>query len=168
MQKRNITYELTRDFLKKYPMTIAWRIWQHSLIIEKFLTEDEEVLYAFAAQENDNPLDLITTCIVALTNKRILIGRKRLLWGYFYHSITPDMFNDVEVHAGLFWGRLNIDTIKEYVVLSNLDLKSLPEVEEKVCTIVMELKKEYVSNAGIGWFLILSSIYEYYFFLSLK
>ena len=149
MQKRNKTYELTREFLRKYPMTIAWRIWQHSLIVEKFLVDDEEVLYAFAAQENDNSFDIITTCVVALTNKRILIGRKRLIWGYFYHSITPDMFNDIQVKTGLVWGKLYIDTIKELVVLSNLDLRCLPEVEEQVSVTIMNLKKEYGLRSGV-------------------
>ena len=137
MRKRNKTYELVREFLRKYP------IWQQSLIIEKFLVDDEEVTYAFTAQENDNPLDIITTCVVALTNKRILIARKRVLWGYFYHSITPDMFNDIEVKMGLIWGKIYIDTIKEKVMLSNLDRNALPEVEEEVSETVMRLKKEY-------------------------
>jgi hypothetical protein len=144
--KRNKTYELVREFVRKYPMTIAWRIWQHSLIVEKFLNDDEEVVYAFAGQENDNYLDIITTCVVALTNQRILIGRKRLLWGYFYHSITPDMFNDMEIKTGILWGKLSIDTIKELVVLSNLDLKSLPELEEAISENVAKLKKEWGSK----------------------
>lgn len=149
MQKQNKTYELVREFLRKYPMTIAWRIWQHSLIVEKFLVDDEEIEYAFVAQENDNPLDIITTCVVAITNKRILIGRKRLLWGYFYHSITPDMFNDIHIRMGLIWGKLQIDTIKEIVYLSNLDRNSLPEIEEHVSEGIMKLKKEYGLRSGI-------------------
>jgi len=124
-------------------MTVAWRVWQHSLIIEKFLDDDEEVLFAFPAQENDNSFDIITTCVVALTNQRILIGRKRLLWGYFYHSITPDMFNDTEVAMGLIWGKLHIDTIKEMVVLSNLDRNSLPEIEDAINDTITDLKKEW-------------------------
>lgn len=147
--KRNKTYEMVRAFVNKYPMTIAWRLWKHSLVIEKFLNEDEEVVYAFAAQENDNYLDIVTTCVVALTNQRILIGRKRLLWGYFYHSITPDMFNDMEIKTGLVWGKLSIDTIKELVLLSNLDLRSLPELEEKVCVHVGKLKKEWAMGSCI-------------------
>lgn len=141
--RENKTYELARQFLRKYPMTIAWRVWQHSLVIEKFLDNDEEVLYAFAAQENDSNTDIFSTCVVALTSQRILIGRKRLLWGYFYHSITPDMFNDTEVVMGLIWGRLHIDTIKEMVVLSNLDRNCLPEIEDAINDTISKLKQEW-------------------------
>lgn len=115
-------------------------------MIEKHLNPGEEVLYAFVAQKNDNPLDIVSTAVVALTNKRILVGRKRVVFGYFLDSITPDMFNDLKIKGGLFWGKVYIDTLNELVVLSNISNQALPEIETKLSTYMMEMSKEKVSD----------------------
>ena len=86
---------------------------------------------------------VFSTCVVALTNKRILIGQKRVVFGYFLSSITPDLFNDLEVYQGLIWGKITIDTIKEVVAISNLSKKSLPEIETNITEYMMEEKKKY-------------------------
>ena len=90
-------YERVLEFKYNYPTTIAWRLKQNANIVQKHLNPGEEVLYVFAAQKNNNPLDILSTAVVALTNQRILIGRKRVIFGYFLDSITPDMFNDLKV-----------------------------------------------------------------------
>ena len=77
------------------------------------------------------------------TSKRILIGRKRVVFGYFLDSITPDMFNDLKVHGGLIWGRIYIDTVKEFVTLSNISLSALDEIETNITEYMMEEKKKY-------------------------
>ena len=74
-------YQMVKDFKSKYPMTIAWRLKAHCKVVENFLNPDEEVKFAFAAQKNDNPLDIITTYVVVLTNKRILLATKRVFFG---------------------------------------------------------------------------------------
>ena len=136
-------YEKMLEFKKKYPMTVSWRLKQHASIIERHLNPGEEVLYAFAAQKNDNPFDIITTFAVVLTNKRIILGSKRMLFGYFFTTITPDMFNDLKVSMGLIWGKIYIDTIKEFVSLSNIDRNALPEIETKITEFMMEEKKNF-------------------------
>lgn len=140
-------YEQLRNFKKKYPLTVAWRLKRHAKIIEKYLNPGEVVEYAFAAQKNNNPIDIITTYAVVLTNRRILLGTKRLLFGYFYTAITPDMFNDMQVHMGLIWGKVTIDTIKEEVVLSNIQREALDEIETNVTEYMMEEKKKYGMNS---------------------
>lgn len=139
-------YKLAMRFKMKYPGTVAWRIKKNSSVIEKHLNPGEEVLYAFVAQKNDNPLDIVSTAVVALTNKRILVGRKRVVFGYFLDSITPDMFNDLKIKGGLFWGKVYIDTLNELVVLSNISNQALPEIETKLSTYMMEMSKEKVSD----------------------
>ena len=81
-----------------------------------------------------------------MTNKRILIGQKRILWGYLLSSITPDLYNDMQVFEGLIWGKVTIDTIKEVVVISNLDKNSLPEIETHISEYMMDAKKHYKIN----------------------
>jgi len=137
-------YEEILKFKRKYPITIAWRLKKNSLIAERHLNPDEKVLYTFAAQKNDSFLDIFSSAVVVLTNKRILIGRKRVVFGYFLDSITPDMFNDLKVKSGLIWGKILIDTVKEFVVLSNIDISALPEIETNISSYMMEAKKEYV------------------------
>lgn len=137
-----IVYKYAVRFKNKYPGTVAWRIKQNASVIEKHLNPDEEVLYAFVAQKNDNPLDIISTAVIALTNKRILVGRKRVVFGYFLDSITPDMFNDLKIKGGLFWGKVYIDTLNELVVLSNISNSALPEIETKLSTYMMEMSKD--------------------------
>lgn len=140
--------EMVNEFIKKYPMTIAWRVKKHSKIVEKFLNPDEEVKFAFAAQKNDSTTDIFNTYVVALTNKRIILGRKRLFFGFFYTSITPDMFNDLTVKMGIIWGKIYIDTVRELVVLSNIDPKALDIIETNITEYMMNEKKKYASNVN--------------------
>ncbi len=142
----NNVYESVKNFKKKYGMTVAWRLKKNSKIIEKHLNPDEKILYVFAAQKNDNPLDLTSTAVIALTNKRLLIGRKRVVFGYFLDSVTPDLFNDLKVLSGVIWGKIYIDTIKEFITLSNIDKKALPEIETMISTYMMREKKKLLSK----------------------
>ncbi len=142
-KKNNDVYSLAKKFLKKYPFTITWRIKQHSKILQKHLNKDEDIIYLFPAQKNPNPFDIYSTCILALTSKRILISQKRVLWGYYLTSITPDLFNDFEVSKGLIFGNLTIDTVKEVIQLSDLDPRCLTEVETNISEYLLKIKREY-------------------------
>lgn len=139
-------YDKLKEFKNKYPVSIGWRLKKHAKVIENFLNPGEEVLYAFFAQKNDNPLDIITTNAVVLTNKRILIGTKRLVFGYFYTAITPDMFNDIKVHSGLIWGKVYIDTVNEYVTLSNIQKDALDEIETNISEYMITEKQKYAKR----------------------
>ena len=139
----NSVYRQVLRFKEKYPMTIGWRLKQNSSVVERHLNPDEEVLYAFIAQKNDNVFNIFNSAVVALTNKRILIGRKRVIVGYFLNSITPDMYNDMKISSGLIWGKVFIDTIKEFVTLSNISVDALTEIETQITSYMMEEKKKY-------------------------
>ena len=132
-----------KRFKKKFPLTIAWRLKANAQIIEKHLNPDEEVKYVFVGQKNNKFYDIFTTGVIALTNKRILIGRKRVIFGYAFDSIMPYMYNDLNVRAGLVWGKIIIDTVKEVVVLSNIDKSALNEIETNISETMIALKKEY-------------------------
>ncbi len=139
-------YKMALRFKNKYPMTVAWRIRKNASVIERHLNPGEEVLYVFAAQKNDNPFDIVSTAVIALTNKRILIGRKRVVFGYFLDSITPDLFNDLKIKSGILWGKAYIDTLNELIVLSNIAVDALPEIETQISTYMMEMKKNRDSD----------------------
>ena len=129
----------------KNPGSVAWRIRKHCEVVEKHLNPGEEVLFVFAGQKNDAFYDFFKSSVVTLTNKRILIGTKRLLWGYFLSSITPDLYNDLFVYQGLIWGKIIIDTVKEKVTISNLSKKGLDDIETNISELMMKEKRKYKS-----------------------
>ncbi len=139
-------YELVSEFKKKYPLTISFRLKKHCDVIEKHLNKGEEVLYAFAAQKNSSVFEIFYTNVVVLTNKRILIATKRVLWGYFLVTITPDMFNDLTVRKGLFFGNILLDTVNEKVVLSNIDPRALDEIETTFSEYLIKERKKCSTN----------------------
>ena len=136
-------YEQVLKFKEKYPMTIGWRLKKNAMVVEKHLNPGEKALYSFIAQKNNNPFHILDSAVVTLTNERILIGRKRVVFGYFLNSITPDMFNDLKVISGIIWGKIYIDTIKEFVYLSNISKDALPEIESMISSYMMQEKKKY-------------------------
>ncbi len=135
-------YDNVLLYKKKYG-GISWRIKKHSNVVEKHLNPGEEVIYAFSGQLNDNPLNIFCSAIIVLTNKRILIGQKNILFGYTLNSITPDLFNDMQINEGLVFGKITIDTVKEEVIVSNLSKKSLPEIETNISEFMMREKQKY-------------------------
>lgn len=144
--KEKTVYEQVLKFKKKYGMTVAWRLKKNSSVIQKHLNPDEKVLYVFVAQKNNNSFDITSTAVVALTDKRLLIGRKRVVFGYFLDSITPDLFNDMKVLSGIIWGKIHIDTMNEYVTLSNISKSALPEIETKISSYMMNEKRKLAKD----------------------
>ncbi len=142
----NKTYQKLKEFKSKFPTTIAWRLGAHSKVIERHLNPGETVNFVFAAQKGFSSFDIFSTFVVVLTNKRILLAQKRVLWGYTYLSVTPDMFNDLTVFSGLIWGKVYIDTVKETIVLSNISKNALDEIETQVTEYMMTEKKKYKEN----------------------
>lgn len=134
---------LVLKFKEKFPMTIAWRVKKHAKVVEKHINPDETVLYAFAGQKGPFYRDIFHTYVIALTDKRLVLAEKRLLFGYLYLSITPDLFNDLSVGSGLIWGKVVIDTLSEQVVITNIDKAALAEVETNISTYMMEAKQKY-------------------------
>ena len=135
------SYSLIKQFMRKFPMTIAWRLRSHCKVIDKHLNPDESILYIFAGQKNDRAVDIFNTYVVVFTNKRIIVATKRVVFGYFFKSITPDMYNDLTIHKGLIWGRITIDTVKEVITITNLDVDSLDDIETNITEVMLNQKK---------------------------
>ena len=142
MDNKKILEEQLARFKSKYPLTIGWRLNKNSRVLLEHLHDDEVIKYAFYAQKNKSSLDVTSTGIIAVTNKRLVIARDRVVIGYFFDSITADMFNDLKVRSGIIWGKIIIDTINELVILSNISKSALPEIEEEVTSAMLELKDE--------------------------
>ncbi len=143
-------FERVEAFKKKFPITVCWRLKKHSEIIEKHLNPNEQLLFAFAAQQNEGKWHLFDTAIVALTSERIIIAHKGLIYGYNFITVTPDMYNDLTIKAGLIWGTIVIDTVKEKITISNIDKNALPEIETYITTFMEEEKKQYARREKKG------------------
>jgi len=143
-------YDRVSSFKQKNPLTIVWRMKKHVGVVELHINPDEEVLYAFAGQLNDVWYDIVSSCVVCLTNKRILIGQKKLFWGYKYISITPDLFNDLNLRARLIFGTAIIDTLQEKVYISNIDKRGLCEIETEISSYMIKEKKKYANKIKEG------------------
>ncbi len=137
-----IVQDMAVMYKSKHPGGVVWRIKSHAKVVEKHLNDGEKVKYVFAGQKNNKFYDIFTSCVVVLTDKRILVGQKRAVWGYFLKSITPDMFNDLHVYQGLIWGKVTIDTMREVVIISNVAKSGLNEIETNVSEQMMCYKKD--------------------------
>ena len=140
----NETYRRLVNYKARNKGTICWRLKAHSKVIEKHLNPDEEIQYVFAAQKGLSSLEMFNTYVVAVTNKRIILAQKRLLFGYLLVSITPDMFNDLTISTGIIWAKVVIDTVKEVITLSNVSKRAANEIETSVTEMMMTEKKKYV------------------------
>ena len=144
MNKMGKVYDQVAMFKAKYPGTITWwRLKKHAKVIEDHINPDEEPLFSFAGQKTPETWDFFSTAVLTVTNKRIIVGQDHILTGYTLNSVTPDMYNDLEVYAGILWGRVTIDTIKERIVFTNIDKKALGEIETEISSRMMEEKKKY-------------------------
>ena len=139
----DIIYKKIKDFKRRYPSTISWRLKAHSKVAAEHINNDEEVLYAFAAQKLPSVFNVTSTYAIVLTDKRILLAQKRLIFGYFYYTITPDMFNDLTLKMGLLWGKVIIDTVKETVSLTFISKAALREIETVLSKYMMQEKRQY-------------------------
>ena len=53
------------------------------------------------------------------------------------------MFNDLTIKNGIIWGKVIIDTVKEKVILSNIDPNALAEIDDNITMTMIEEKKEF-------------------------
>ena len=140
------SYELLKRFRNKFPGSVAWRVKKHCKIIDMHLNPNERINFIFAGQLDIKPLSLFNTGVIAVTNERLIIAQKKLIVGYKFSSITPDLYNDLTVKAGLIWGTIIIDTVREQVYVSDLDKEALPEIETEITMFMQEAKKKYAKK----------------------
>lgn len=143
----NFVCRQAKKFRRKHPLTIVFRLNAHSKVLAKHLNNGEKIKYVFAAQKGPSSYDIFSTYVIAITDRRIMIARKRLLFGYFFLAITPELFNDIKVKMGLIWARIEIDTVKEYIVLSNVQSSAASEIETAITQYVMKEKKKAKENS---------------------
>ena len=148
--KKKTVYQCVMEFKSRYPLTIMWRVKKHCAVIEKHLAPDEKVLYAFAAQKNNDATYITDTAVLCVTSDRLLIAQDQILYGYTLTSVTPDMYNDLNIYSGIFWGKICIDTVKEVIYFSNFQKKALAEIESIISMYMIESKKLYPNKERVS------------------
>ena len=140
------SYELLKQFRNKFPGSVSWRLKKHCKVIDMHLNPNERINFIFSGQLDIKPWSLFNTGVIAVTNERLIIAQKKLIVGYKFSSITPDLYNDLTVKAGIIWGTIIIDTVREQVYVSDLDKDSLPEIETEITMFMQEAKKKYAKK----------------------
>lgn len=142
-------YNLVKEFQRKYPLTISWfRLKKHAKLLEKNLYPDEIIIFAFPGQKKEVGNSIFNTGIFVITNKRIISAQKRLIIGYEINAITLDLYNDLQVSAGLIWGSVTIDTVKETLVYTYIQKKGLIEIQKEITSYIVKAKKEIFSRSN--------------------
>ena len=143
------TYELVKQFKKKYPFSVTWkRLKKHCELLDKYLHPNGKVIFACAGQNDNIPSSFFNTAVLALTNERIIIAQDRLIVGYDVTFVTPDLYNDLKIDGGLIWGTIIIDTVKETIYFSKLSKASLAEIQKTLTAYMIEAKKKYPKKEG--------------------
>lgn len=136
-------YREVKRFKKRHRGTIAWRIKKHCKIVEKYIDHNEIVKYAFAAQKSEKTSEIFYTNVIVLTNKRLIVAKKRVVFGHSCISITPDLYNDLKVKKHIIWGDVIIDTLHEEVYLSHIAPSALDEIETNINAFMNKEKRKY-------------------------
>ena len=140
-------YDNLKLFKKKYPGSVTWfRLKKHCAIIDKHLNPNETIDFVIAGQLDNDNLSFFNTGVLAITSERILVAQNRLFIGYKLSSITPELYNDMQVDSGLIWGTLCIDTVKEKIYVSNLAKSSLAEIETSITMFMHDAKNKNINT----------------------
>ena len=137
------TYDLVKKFKQHYSSTICWRLKKHVKLIDNNLNPNEHVLYAFAAQNDLTHGSIFNTAVLAVTNERLIVAQDRIIIGYKVSTVTPDQYNDLQINAGIIWGTITIDTLKETIYFSNISKKALSEIQKNISTYMIDAKKKF-------------------------
>ena len=62
------------------------------------------------------------------------------------YSNFDDMLNDFEIRTGIFFGSIEIDTVKEHFIIDGLSKKSLEEVEDAISKYLINEKIKILKN----------------------
>ena len=90
MKKNKTVLGCVLEFKKRYPITVMWRIKKHCQVIEKHLNCSEKVLYAFAAQKNNNPLDVITSYVKNIIIPTVILAGEKDIVSYEHTKLIAD------------------------------------------------------------------------------
>lgn len=112
---------------------------KHFQVIAKNLQPGEDVLMTFIGLHNYiSPTNHNGNCAFAITNKRILIGQKKIV-GEFFQIVQLNMLNDITMNSGFVLGVITIDTMKEKFNVA-VDKKQANNILQKIHDVIYASK----------------------------
>jgi hypothetical protein len=137
-------YEKALEFKNRYPGTFGYRLKKHAKVIEDNLLEGEKVTNVYCGS-----LGTFDTAILAITNKRIILGHKKLFFGSKCVSINNDKICSVNAYNGMIWGKVIISSLSDdYFALYHLGKKASTKIQEGIIdrTIVQTVNEKQVKK----------------------
>ena len=125
-----------------YKLTSDNNISPHFKIIEKNLSENEDVIFAFVSNGIKNRKGnyaLGGTMAVALTAKKIICAQRRPIAGDFIKKVPYDKVFDVSSKVNWHAGEIVIDSITEYMCF-NVEKARVEEIQQEIHRIVEDYR----------------------------
>ncbi len=114
---------------------------KHFGIIEKNLGADEDVIFSFIGLHNYVSMTKHDNNFAyAVTNKRILLGQKRVV-GEVFQSIALNRINDITFQSGLAYGVITVDAQTERFNVAVIKNQA-QNINSKLHDLLFELKNE--------------------------
>jgi hypothetical protein len=118
----------------------SWAL-KHFSLVEKTLSADEDALFCFIGLHNYvSPTKHNNNFAYAITKKRIIMAQKGLV-GETLQSVFLDNVNDITFKAGLIFGIITFDTIKETFNVG-LDKVQAANINSEIHDLIHELKQK--------------------------
>jgi len=118
----------------------AWAL-KHFSLIEKALSADENAVMCFIGLHNFVSMTKHNSNFAyAITPKRIIMAQKQLI-GEVLQSVFLDNINDVSFKAGMAFGIITIDTIKETFNVG-LDKIQAANINAEIHNLLHELRQK--------------------------
>lgn len=105
---RNIIYEKVMEFKNKFSGVPATRLERHAEVAMKSLAEGENVLHVYCGLD-----EFYRTQIVVVTDRRVIVARKKLLFGSRISSIDRDKVCNIHNRRSLLWNDIFFNTLTE-------------------------------------------------------
>ena len=127
-------------------MNKKWGV-KHFALVEQALQSDEEVLMCFIGLHNYiSTTKHDSNFAYALTNKRFIMAQQRVI-GQVIQSVYLNNLNDVTLNAGLVFGVLTFDTIKEKFNVC-VNKAAAQSICDKIHEILHSLEKSKATPIG--------------------
>ena len=105
----------------KYDFSGGNKIYQHFEVVERNLTANEEVVFAFVSngvKDRRGNAILGGLMAVVFTDKKMIYAQRRTIMGDYIKTVNYDNINDISSKIGWLFGEIVIDSITEYMDFS--------------------------------------------------
>ena len=123
-----IIYEKAMKFKSKYSGSISFRLKEHSKFAEKYLVDGEKVLHVYCGCR-----DFFHTRVLVITDKRVMVAHKNLLFGGYCSSIDKNEICEIGTHKGIIWNEITLSTLTDlFCYIGKLTSSAAAQMKEEI------------------------------------